>query len=91
MSERIEVTPALQVVQLVLEHGHPVEDGVEYQGFVVDGEWDAHNLSLSRDNVSLDIRFHNAYQLRSPNDAATQRFVDSIQQLLAGKAVGKLH
>ncbi|QIZ77699.1 DUF3081 family protein [Ferrimonas lipolytica] len=88
MSERIDVAPALHAVQLVIENGEVCPQGYKFEGFVADSDNDGYNVSLSHGAVELSIGFHNAYTLKSPNDAATERFLDCINQLLAGKKQG---
>ncbi|WP_051201928.1 DUF3081 family protein [Ferrimonas senticii] len=91
MNERIDVSPALRAVQMVMERGYEVDGGREYLGFFAEGDWDDYNISLSHDNVRLDIGFHNTYRLVSPNDAATQRFVDAMNLLVSEQPLNPLH
>lgn len=88
MAERIDVTPALHAVQIVIDNGTESEQGFEFQGFTAQSDNDGYNVSLARENVHLAIGFHNAYQLQSPNDAATERFIDAIKSLLQGEKKG---
>ncbi|MFI3246210.1 MAG: DUF3081 family protein [Ferrimonas sp.] len=82
MTERIKVTPALRALQLVTERGTKTAQGYCYQGFIASGSWDDYHVTLSHDNVSLELHFHNSYQLHSPNDAATERFIEALGHLL---------
>lgn len=68
MKNSVDVRTLLSVYEKIKTQGHAIEFGSQLEDVKCTETQDGYSVSLSDDNVSLDINFHNTYHFHTKNE-----------------------
>ena len=76
---KVDVLKSLSVFHCILNHGEKLRDGqYAYSGVRAAHDADGYSLSLSDNDVRLDLYFHNKYQVQYEKRSQLDDFLDKV-------------
>lgn len=78
MDRRVNVRQALRVFNTVLEKGTNDNGRWRYRGLTAEPSYDGYTVTLSDQHVTLNVYFHNKYQLDFKSTAELDQFLDLL-------------
>ena len=73
MQEDFDIKLALRVTDKIFSHGTRQGDNYQFAGFTAWTDFDGYTITLSDENVKLNIYFHNKYEFDSDKGKRTGR------------------
>jgi len=81
MKNELNVHQVLKVFQKIIAHGTERQGVHHLDGITADSGFDGYTVTLSDQDVTLTLQFHNSYHLSSKNQIAEQAFFEKITQI----------
>lgn len=79
--EKLTSRTALQVFEIITEHGEKAEEGHQLEGVTATSDIDGYTVHLSDGQVTAHIMFHNTIAINSPNTQAERNFLRRLESL----------
>jgi len=81
MQQHVSVKEALRAFQVIRDQGTKVDEGYALNGITAATDFDGYNVTLSNDQVTLSIHFHNTFDIEYTNKKELSLFIEKIQAI----------
>ena len=85
MSEKLNIKEALSVFNKVTTYGEKNDSNYELGGLTATSSFDGYSVTLSDHIVTLNIHFHNKFDLEHPTSKALDEFMLKLNQINENK------
>lgn len=81
MKNQLDIQRLLRIFTLIQQHGDKTEQGHLLHGLTASSDFDGYTLTISDQQVCLNLFFHSKYKFDYPNNQALETFERRLKQV----------